>query len=292
MEFDYKSLLCFKKVAELEHITKASEALYISQAQLSRIIQKLEKEFGVPLFEREGKGIRLTACGRAFYDYVQNVLESTSKIKSQLRNIYLHEQAQLTLADNAAGYMVALTKKAKQQFPELTMRQISATSGQCVQYLKEGIADFAICCPGVDDPAVEQIFLMREEAVVIYPHGHWLSERNTVSLEELRQEPIIGMAEGFATRDSLDLLLGQYQFEPNYIVEISETTLVGYFVDAGLGISIVPKSLFTRNSFQLRYAEVTESLYGNVYLLWKKGRDISPSEQAFIEMTKAFFENL
>lgn len=292
MEFDYKSLLCFKKVAELEHMTRASEALYISQAQLSRIIQHLEAEFGVPLFERAGKGIRLTACGRAFYRYVQDALDSTAKVKSQMRNIYLHEQAQITLADNAAGYMVALTKTAKQRFPELKMRQLSATGSQCVQYLREGIADFAICCPGADDPALEQIFLKREEAVVIYPDGHWLSQRDTVSLEELRQEPIVGMAEGFATRDSLNMLLGQYQFEPNYIVEISETTLVGYYVDAGLGISVVPKSLFTRNSFKLRYAELAEPLYGDVYLLWKKGRAIPPAEQAFIEMIKEFFENL
>lgn len=292
MDFDYKSLLCFKKVAELEHMTRAAEQLYISQAQLSRIIQKLEKEFGVPLFERSGNSIRLNACGRSFYEYVQGIIDDTTTVQSRLRNLYLHEQSQLTLADNAAGYMVALTKMTREEFPELSMRQLSATSQQCVQYLKEGIADFAICCPGTEESGIERLFLKREEAVVIYPPGHWLSSRKSVSLAELADEPMIGMAEGFATRDSLSLMLDKYRFNPYYIVEISETTLVGYYVDAGIGISIVPKSLFTRNRFRNRCVQIEEPLYGDVYLLWKKGRSFSSDDEKTVQLIQDFFASI
>ena len=58
---DIHSLTYFKKVAELQHITRASEELHVAQPSLSRTISRLEKELGVQLFERSGKNIILTA---------------------------------------------------------------------------------------------------------------------------------------------------------------------------------------------------------------------------------------
>ena len=70
----------FVTLAHLEHYTKAAEMLSITQTSLSHAIASLEKELGVKLFEKEGRNIALTKCGRVFLDDVEkslNILESS-----------------------------------------------------------------------------------------------------------------------------------------------------------------------------------------------------------------------
>ena len=82
MDISLKMLQYFKKVAETQHITNASKELYISQPQLTRVIVELEKELGVALFDREGKGIRLNPCGEAFYRYTNEMLLLAERAKT------------------------------------------------------------------------------------------------------------------------------------------------------------------------------------------------------------------
>lgn len=64
---EWQQLEYFVTVAKLEHMTRAAEALAISQPALSRSISKLEEELGVPLFDRQGRSIMLNRYGELFY---------------------------------------------------------------------------------------------------------------------------------------------------------------------------------------------------------------------------------
>ena len=65
-----QQLYYFKTIAELEHYTKASQMLNITQSSLSHSINDLEKELGVLLFIRQGRNVRLTKCGAFFLEFV------------------------------------------------------------------------------------------------------------------------------------------------------------------------------------------------------------------------------
>ncbi len=67
-------LYYFRKLAQLEHYTKAAKELYITQPSLSDSISSLEQELGIALFQREGRNIKLTKYGREFYQYVCSAL--------------------------------------------------------------------------------------------------------------------------------------------------------------------------------------------------------------------------
>lgn len=66
-------LIYFQKVAQLEHLTKAAQELYISQPSLSQTIARLEADVGVPLFVRKGNSIHLNDYGRAFLKRVNEL---------------------------------------------------------------------------------------------------------------------------------------------------------------------------------------------------------------------------
>ena len=63
-------LYYFRKLAEVQHYTKAAQELYITQPSLSASILSLERDLGIDLFQREGRGVKLTKYGRDFYVHV------------------------------------------------------------------------------------------------------------------------------------------------------------------------------------------------------------------------------
>ena len=69
----------FRKLAQVQHFTKAAEELYITQPALSNSIKQLENELGIPLFEQQGRNVRLTKYGKEFNTYVCEGLDVIDK---------------------------------------------------------------------------------------------------------------------------------------------------------------------------------------------------------------------
>ncbi|MBO5557097.1 MAG: LysR family transcriptional regulator [Oscillospiraceae bacterium] len=293
LDLDTKALLCFKKVAELEHITKASQQLYISQAQLSKIITDLENQFGVKFFDRVGKGIQLNSCGRLFYQYAVQILDTVYKAEKKLQEVYLHEQVEITISTNASSYIPALIGQLKQRSENLRFRQMTLTQRKSLQYLKEGTVDFALCIPMLDDPELTTVFLRKEPGILIYPEGHWLSAYQHVSLSMLKDEDMIGLAKGFSIRDATETPFKKYKFEPNYVMEVSDAHMIAQCVNQGLGIAIVPRSTFIRSrDFKFRHVEIDEPLSGAIGLSYVKTRELSETDKLVIETFIAYFDAL
>ena len=293
MNFDAKSLMCFKKVAELEHMTKAAQELYISQAQLSRIIQDLENQFEVKFFDRVGNGIRLNTCGAAFYNYAQQILDLTTNMQKKAKDIYMHEISQATITTNCSTYAPGLLRDLQNSFPDLKFRHISVPYKKCVSLLKEGVTDFSISCPMIEDHDITTVFLRKEVGIVIYPEGHWLEGRERVSLAELAGEKMIGQSNGYAIRNSCDSCFQKYRFEANYVIETSETHLITRMVKNRLGIAILSKSMFSRDDdFKFRHCEIEEPIFGNVGLSWMKSRQLSDADRIFMTSIRSHFEKM
>ena len=155
MDISLKMLQYFKKVAETQHITNASKELYISQPQLTRVIAELERELGVTLFDREGKGIRLNPCGEAFYRYANEMLLLAERAKTTVNEVYQHELAQLTLAANVLSYLPSLLRMFREQCPDARFRQITATRDQISEMLMDRRADFGLYCFPPDTPELK-----------------------------------------------------------------------------------------------------------------------------------------
>ncbi|MBO5557095.1 MAG: LysR family transcriptional regulator [Oscillospiraceae bacterium] len=293
INFDGRSLVCFMKVAELENMTKAAQALYISQAQLSRIIRELEDQFDAQFFDRVGRGIKLNACGRVFYTYVEQMFDLTFTMQKKVRDAYLHEHTQITIASNASSYLPDLLAALNAAMPELKFRQITGSAKKCESLLKEGVTDFVITVPTMEDPSIKTVMLRKEWAIVLYPEGHWLATRRHVSLEELRDERFIGQPKGYGARAACDLIFQKFKFDPNYIIEAADNLLVSRIVDNGLGIAIVPSAPFVQDSiFQNRHVEIDEPVYGYVGLSWLKDRVLTPDDEAFIDIVIQHFKAL
>ena len=84
---EIQQLQYFKTLAKMEHMTRAAETLMISQPALSKSISNIEKELGVPLFNREGRSISLNRFGEHFLKSVNVILSEYEKVSNEFQDI-------------------------------------------------------------------------------------------------------------------------------------------------------------------------------------------------------------
>lgn len=77
----------FQTVARLEHMTKAAEELHIAQPSLSKTIARLEKDLGVPLFDRQGRQITLNPFGKVFLKRVERIFHELSEGEREIKDL-------------------------------------------------------------------------------------------------------------------------------------------------------------------------------------------------------------
>lgn len=293
MEMDLKALICFKKVAEREHISKAAEELFISQAHVSRIIAALEEEIGAPLFDRVGRGIQLNSCGRLYYEYTIKILSLLDESVKSVRDEYSRAQAQLIIGTNAASYLPNLFSVLRKKKSSIRIKQYSFTRKKLIQSVKEDKTDFMLICPLSNDMHMKSIPVHKEPAIIIYPENHWLKDRSKVSLHELENEDFVGMNLGYGARDAVEIMYSQNNFKPNFVVEIADSALIKQYVKGGMGIAVVPKTLMlTDPYYKNHYCEFEEDVYGLLSLEWKKDRKLSEDDIIFCNTTLEYYHHL
>lgn len=291
---ELRHLQYFKRVAELEHLTKAANDLFVSQSHLSHVIIELETELGVQLFDRVGRGIRLNPCGKEFYHNIVKLFYEFEDSKKKIQEIHKRQSTQLTIVTNVSTYMPGLLKANKQNSPNLNIQQYSAKRRRIIRMLLDGDADFAICCPLLtEEPDLESLLLYTEQGVIVYPSDHWLKDRKSVSFEELKDENFISVSVGYGTRDMQDIYFKTAGIVANNSVETTDTSSIFNFVKDGLGIAVAPKSMTLRNADLCdNFVEIDEAPIATIGLTWRKDHYLSEAGKAFFETTKAFFTGL
>lgn len=291
---ELRHLLYFKRVAELEHLTKAANDLYITQSHLSHVIIELETELGVKLFDRVGRGIQLNPCGKEFYHDIVRLFYEYEDAKKKIQETYKRQSTQVTIVTNVSTYMPGLLKKNKQDSPDLNIQQYSAKRRRIIRMLLDGDADFAICCPLLtEEPELESILLHMELGVIVYPSDHWLKERKSVCFSELKNENFISVGVGYGTRDMQDVYFKEAGIFINSTVETNDTSSIYNFVKDGLGIALAPKTMTMLNTdFKNQFVELDEGPLATIGLTWRKDHYLGDAGKAFFETTKNYFEEL
>lgn len=291
---ELRHLQYFKRVAELEHLTKAANDLYITQSHLSHVIIELETELGMQLFDRVGRGIQLNPCGKEFYHDVVRLFYEYEDSKKKIQENYKRQSTQVTIVTNVSTYMPGLLKKNKQDSPDLNIQQYSAKRRRIIRMLLAGDADFAVCCPLLtEEPELESVLLHMERGVLVYPENHWLRERKSVAFAELKDENFISVGVGYGTRDMQDVYFKAAGIFVNSSVETTDTSSIYNFVKDGLGIALAPKTMTMLNTdFKNQHVELDEGPLASIGLTWRKDHYLGEAGKAFFETTKNYFEGL
>lgn len=234
----------FVTLAHLEHYTKAAAQLNTTQPNLSYAISSIESELGVSLFEKEGRNIVLTKCGK---DFLIDVEQALSILDNSIHKM------QLTGCGEGHIELGFLRTLGIEYIPQTLSDFLKTPSGKSVKFnfhdgitadlipmLKEKICDVVFCSYAESEPDVEFVPVATQDLVLIVPNDHPLSDRSEIDLVHTLPYPQIFFNNRSGLRTIINQLFEKINGQPIIAMEIEEDQVIAGFVASGFGIAIVP----------------------------------------------------
>lgn len=280
----------FLAVARSEHVTEAARSLHVTQSSLSKTIQRLEEDLGVPLFDRAGRKLRLNEYGSRFLRRAERALFELEQGRQELGDLSGPGQGTIELAVTSASALPGILREFRKKHPHIQFHVQMLTTQELVALLHRGEVDFGLSSPPLPGDGLECRIVYAAPILVAVPRGHRLDGRSRVALAELKDEWFVGVKKGFHARDLIDSACRSAGFEPRYVYEGNEPARLASLVEAGIGIGFIPGTARDSRE-QIHYLQVDEQeLVMEIALFWRQDRYISRAAQVFREVVVDYFE--
>ncbi len=286
---DLRSLNTFIHVAELCSFSRAAEKLGYSQPTISFQIKQLEAELGMKLFERIGHTVRLTDSGRDALAYAQQicqlsremtlVAEERSRVAGLIR---------VALADSLCAPMIADSfDRFRAGYPNVRLQVTTAGTAEMFRQLNHNEADL-VCT--LDSHIYDANYIIAHEERVgahfVAAADNPLAGQKNVSIEQIRDFPLMLTEKGMSYRRLLDEMLARDSIELQPVLEMGSAGLICQMVEQGLGISFLPdyvsqEAVRSGRLVQLDVPRYEAELWKQ--LLHHRDKWVSPQMQALID---------
>ena len=269
-------------VAETGSFSRAAERCQIAQPSLSQQVLKLEEELGAKLFDRLGRGIRVTESGRAFLPRARAILDQVDVARASVASNNADVRGSVTLGaiPTIAPYLIPrYTAAFTKRFPEARLRIVEETTPVLVEGLRDLTIDFALLALPLrhKDLALQPI---RTEAVLAaVPEKHPLASNDSLSLAQLRGESLVMLRDGHCFRDLSLAICRSANINPKIAFESGQFSSILGMVAAGIGLSLVPEMAIDRHA-GCRYIRLRESrAVRTIVLASLRGRSFNRIQQ-------------
>ena len=234
----------FAELAKTQHYTKAAEALCITQPTLSHAINQLELELGIPLFEKQGRNVRLTFNGEQFLEYTQNALSSIDEGVDLLQSVGRGEGIirlglLRTLGEEFVPRLAAEFLKL-QSGKNIRFSFHTGVTGELIEGLIERKYDLVFASKPDDELGLSSVVVNKQDLVLIVPKKHPLADKQTIDLADTLPYPQVSFTKGSGLRDIIMRLYAKIDAVPDIAYETEEDQVVAGLVAQGFGIAIVP----------------------------------------------------
>jgi len=244
---DIRDLDYFLACCEAGSFTAAAKSAHIVQSAMSSAIARLERDLGVPLFDRSSTPITLTEHGMALQEGAQKILEAVQTARDEVAAVSGHVRGAVTLGctlNTGPLDLAGVLSRMRDTHPDviIKLRQHSTGSAGNLRALRDGSVDIALFAQAGNHTASELPRgvvlhqLVSEAIVFVCRPDHPLACRDLVALADLRQERLLRFPPGWGARAIVDNALGETQSA----VEIVDYGLMAKLVRAGFGTTLVP----------------------------------------------------
>lgn len=291
MNITLRQLSAFAAVYRARSITRAARTLGITQSATSLLIQQLEAQLGVKLFDRTTRAVLPTLAADEALQATERMLNDAHGLSRRMRDLALQRAGRVAFLVSA-GAASALMPRVLAQFRaahpdvEIDMRDVAADD--LVPRMIATDAEFAIgSIEGeVEDMRIEPLIGGRLSA--IGRRTAEFSARRSLNWDELAQQPTIAMRRETRIRMQIDQALGQQgkRLVPTYEVTLINTALA--MTAQGLGLAILPATMLPSDQFPMLIAKplTRPVITRQVSLLQRSGRTLSPAAAAFVAIAR------
>ncbi|QBI52561.1 LysR family transcriptional regulator [Streptomonospora litoralis] len=294
----FQQLVYFLAVAETRHFTRAAEVAHVAQPSLSRQIRNLEEELGASLFSRARGNITLTPAGEALYPLAQRIVADMETARHEVQELAGMRRGRLRLGATPSlcgGLLAEALSGFHDRFPGVELQVEESGSRDLIRALGRGELDLALIILPLQssDPAFVTTPILRENLVVVSAaDAPPPTQRASMRITDLRERPLVMFRHGYDVREATLHACRAAGFEPRLAVEGGEMDAVLRFVEAGLGIAVVP-SMVLKNRPGLRGTPLAQPrLLRTIALAHRKDVDPSHTARAFRRHLMAYLTHL
>ena len=252
----------FCAVAESGSFSRAAERCHIAQPSLSQQVLKLEEELGAKLFDRLGRGIRVTESGRAFLPHARTILDQVDLARATVasnNNADVRGSVTLGAIPTVAPYLIPrYTAAFTKRFPDARLRIVEETTPVLIEGLRDLSIDFALLALPLRHKELELQPIRTERLLAAVPENHRLAASDSLSLAELRGESLVMLRDGHCFRDLSLAICRSANVNPNISFESSQFSSILGMVAAGIGLSLVPEMAVDRHA-RCRYIPLRQT---------------------------------
>lgn len=280
----------FRTVARMEHMTKAAQELRIAQPALSKTIARLEKDVGVPLFDRDGRQIRLNTFGKAFLNKVDAALTLLEEGQKEVSDLAGLEHGSIHLATSTLDRLSEPLSAFLSLHPNVNFRITQATMGEMANLIEAGKVDICFTPLHMEEPDFSVLPVLKEDVYLAVPPTHRLAEHKSVYLNEVADEPFIGYKEGYHFQEMNDDFFSKVGITPNYVCRVDEPAAIANLVRAGLGIALVGNCGGSKSPLTLLSIEYPVC-QRHFQIVWHNKRYLSMAARKFSDFVVQYFNS-
>jgi len=255
---DLPQVETFVAVATHGSFAKAAAVLFLTQPSVSTRIQGLERALGQRLFERHGRGVRLTHAGGVFVPFAERLLNTVAEGRAALDATQSAQGGLLTVAAalSVSTYLLPdIIKGFRAEHPAARVSIRAGHSRDVLRMVLEQEAEIGLA-RGLAHPAVHTVRLGRDEIVLTVPRSHRFVRQREVRLSEVVREPLILFDKGSSDWILITGFFRRSGLLPNVVLELEGIEAAKKMVEKGIGIALLPRLAIRRELHQRHLAAV------------------------------------
>ncbi|KVG34450.1 LysR family transcriptional regulator [Burkholderia ubonensis] len=289
---ELRQLRYFIAVAEEMNITRAAERLHMTQPPLSRQLQAIEDEIGLPLFERGARPLKLTEAGRVFYAQAKRLVDQADELGPLTRRLaQMSERIVIGFVPSTLyGALPDVIRAFRETRPDVELSLIEMFTLEQLGALKGGRIDVGFGRLRFDDDQLVREALIEEKLIAALPAGHPLADPDRpLALADVANETLIVYPStprpSFADQQLSALRDGG--LAPAGVHEVRELQTALGLVAAEVGVSLVPESVEGVRVKGVVYRRLPEPVATSPIIMSRRVHDESPATAAFCAIARA-----
>ncbi|MGU7772791.1 LysR family transcriptional regulator [Burkholderia sp. MR1-5-21] len=289
---ELRQLRYFMAVAEEMNITRAAERLHMTQPPLSRQLQAIEDEIGLPLFERGARPLKLTEAGRVFYAQAKRLVDQADELGPLTRRLaQMSERIVIGFVPSTLyGALPDVIRAFREAQPDVELSLIEMFTLEQLGALKGGRIDVGFGRLRFDDDQLVREALIEEKLIAALPVGHPLADPDRpLTLADVANETLIVYPStprpSFADQQLSALRDGG--LAPAAVHEVRELQTALGLVAAKVGVSLVPESVEGVRVRGVVYRRLPEPVATSPIIMSRRLHDESPATAAFCAIARA-----
>lgn len=296
MNYTLHQLQIFLKIAQTKSVTKAAEALHLTQPAVSIQLRNFQDQFDIPLTEVIGRSIHITEFGREIASLAEGILEQVQAINTKTLAFkgQLTGRLKLSVVSTGKYVMPYFLAPFLQEHDGIELLMDVTNKAQVVESLEKNEVDFSLVSILPQTLQVEKLDLLQNK---LYLVGNTAEKfkKQPYTKQIFKELPLIYREKGSATRQAMEQFITRHHLSVVKKMELTSNEAVKQAVLAGLGYSIMPL-IGIKNELhneELQIVPVQGLPIKTIWsLIWLKGKKHSPVAQAFLEYMRSHKQHI